>query len=81
KMSQSIHEINKIKEQLTGDQEIIALRSSIKKRAEVKVENGTLTVSDLIREINAESNSIQERAMREIELLMAIYNFQNISNN
>lgn len=80
-MSQTLREINKIRDQLLWDREIILLRSAIKKRAEVKVENGTLAVSDLIREINAESNAIQESAMREIELLMAIYNFNNIANN
>ena len=75
------NEIAKIKEQIKSDDEIIALRKNIKKAAEVKVENGTLTVTDLIREINAESTAIQEKALRQIQLSMAIYNLKNITNN
>lgn len=75
------NEISKIKEQIKSDDEIIALRKSIKKAAEVKVEKGTLTVTDLIREINAESAAIQDKALREIQLSMAVYNLKNITNN
>lgn len=75
------NEIAKIKEQIKSDDEIIALRKNIKKAAEVKVENGTLTVTDLIREINAESTAIQEKALRQIQLSMAVYNLKNITNN
>lgn len=75
------NEIAKIKEQIKSDDEIIALRKNIKKAAEVKVENGTLTVTDLIREINAESTAIQEKALRQIQLSMAVYNLKSITNN
>ena len=75
------NEIEKINEQIKSDDEIIALRKNIKKAAEVKVENGTLTVTDLIREINAESTAIQEKALRQIQLSMAVYNLKNITNN
>ena len=75
------NEIAKIKEQIKSDDEIIALRKNIKKAAEVKVENGTLTVTDLIREIHAESTAIQDKALRQIQLSMAIYNLKNITNN
>lgn len=75
------NEILKIKEQITIDDEIIALRKSIKKAAEAEFENGTITITDLIREINAESTAIQARALREIQLAMAVYNFMNITNN
>lgn len=75
------NEIVKIKEQIKSDDEIITLRKNIKKAAVVKVENGTLTVTDLIREINAESTAIQEKALRQIQLSMAVYNLKNIKNN
>ncbi len=75
------NEIAKIKEQIKSDDEIIALRKNIKKAAEVKVENGTLTVTDLIREIYDESTAIQEKALRQIQLSMAVYNLKNITNN
>jgi len=75
------NEIKKIKEQIKIDDEIIELRKNIKKVIEAKVENGTLTVTDLIREINAENSAIQEKALREIHLLMAMYNLKNLTNN
>lgn len=81
KVANAQNEIAKINEQIKSDDEIIALRKNIKKAAEVKVENGTLTVTDLIREINAESTAIQEKALRQIQLSMAVYNLKNITNN
>ena len=81
KISQQKNEIEKIKEQIKSDDEIIALRTSIKKTAEVRLENGTSTVTDLIREINAENSAIAEKALHEIQLLLAIYNFKNTTNN
>ncbi len=47
-------EIEKYKKTMQDDDEIIRHQTFIRKAAEVKVENGTLTVSDLMREINAE---------------------------
>ena len=81
KISQQKNEIEKIKEQIKSDDEIIALRTGIKKTAEVRLENGTFTVTDLIREINAENSAIAENALHEIQLLLAIYNFKNTTNN
>lgn len=81
KTTQQQTEIEKLQTLLRQDDEIIALRSSIKKAAETRVENGTLTTSDLIREINAESMAMQAKALHEIQLLMAIYNLKYITNN
>lgn len=81
KVSQSNNEIEKIKEQIKSDEEIIRLRTNIKKTAEVKLENGTLSVTDLIREINAENAAIQQKSLHEIQLLMAVYSLKNTINN
>ncbi|MBP1672082.1 MAG: outer rane efflux protein [Bacteroidetes bacterium] len=78
--TQQKNEIDKLSRQLSSDEEIISLRHSIKVAAEVKVENGTLSVSDLIREINAENLALQEKAFHEIQLLSAIHSFKTTLN-
>jgi outer membrane protein TolC len=73
--------IKKFLSQLENNDEIIQLRTSIKKSSEIKVENGTMSVSDLMRDINAENLSKQEKSLNEIQLLMAIYNLKITRNN
>lgn len=74
-------EIQKITELMRSDEEIIHLRSSIKKAAEVKLENGVISVTDLIREINAEDMAKQQGTTRKIQRLMAIYNYLYSTND
>lgn len=78
---QQTNEIDRIKQVLANDEEIILLRSNIKKSAEAKVANGTLTVTDLLREINAESLAKQNKALHEIQLYNSIYQLKNTFNN
>jgi outer membrane protein TolC len=73
--------IDKYNDLMKSDDEIIALRRSIKNSAQAKVENGTLSVTDLLREINAENLACQEKALHEIQLLMSIYNLRNTTND
>jgi outer membrane protein TolC len=68
-------EIQKINELLETDRDIVNLRTSIKKSAETKLSNGVISVTDLIREINAEDLAKQTIATHKIMRLMAIYNY------
>lgn len=61
-----------MRRQMKGDDEIIRLRENIRRAAEAKVENGTLTVTDMLREITNESMAKQTKALHEIQLLMNI---------
>ncbi|MDP4114331.1 MAG: TolC family protein, partial [Bacillota bacterium] len=81
KIMQQEDEIEKIREQIAGDDEIIALRGSIKVATEVKVKNGTQSVTDLVQQINAESQAAQNKSLHEIQLVMAIYNLKTTVNN
>lgn len=81
KMTQQNNEIDKMKQLMQDDDEIIRLRASIKKAAEMKVENGTLSVTELLREINSEDQAKQNKVLHEIQLLMSIYNYKNTTNN
>lgn len=61
-----------MRRQMKDDDEIIRLRENIRRAAEAKVENGTLTVTDMLREITNESMAKQTKALHEIQLLMNI---------
>jgi outer membrane protein TolC len=75
------NEISKYRELLKSDDEIIALRNSVKRSAEAKLAGGTLNASDLMREIIAEQLAKQDKIVHEIELTQAIYNLKFITNN
>jgi len=78
---QQQNEIDRLKSQLKSDDEIISLRNNIRKSAEVKVENGTLTVTDLLRELNSENQARQSKSLHEIQLYIAVYQQLNATNN
>jgi hypothetical protein len=73
-------EIDKLKENLKSDDEIIALRTNIKKTAASRLSNGTITVAEMLREINAEHLARQQKALHEIQLYMAVYQLKNDIN-
>lgn len=74
-------EIQKMTDLMKADDEIIRLRTSIKRAAEVKLANGVISVTDLIREINAEDLAKQAAAAHRIQHLNAIYNYMYTTNN
>ncbi len=78
---QQINEIEKLKSSLKNDDEIISLRTNIKKATQAKLENGTATVTDMLREVNAESLARQTRALHEIQIYIAVYQLKNNKNN
>lgn len=80
-VTQEQSEIKKNRDLLKYDDEIIILRNNVKKAAEVKVANGMLTVTDLMREINAEDLAKQDKIQHEVELLLSIYNLKYTTNN
>jgi outer membrane protein TolC len=81
KMTQQTTEIEKLKALMANDEEIIQLRIQIKNAALAKVENGTLSTTDLVRELNAENQARLSKSLHEIQLLMAICNLKNTVNN
>jgi outer membrane protein TolC len=79
-LTQQRSEIEKYRELIRSDDEIITLRGNVKRAAEARVENGTISVADLIKEINAENLAIQARSLHEIQLLMSINKLKNTTN-
>jgi outer membrane protein TolC len=80
-ITQNDNEVRKMRQILTSDHHIIRLRGSVKRSAEAKVGNGTLSVLDLMKEIHLEQQAIQHRIVHEIELIQAIYNLKYITNH
>jgi hypothetical protein len=80
-MTQQDQAIQSLEKQMQDDDEIIRLRVNIRKAAEAKVENGTLTVTDMLREITAENLARQTKALHEVQLLMNIWNLKYTLNN
>jgi hypothetical protein len=80
KESMENRDIQRIKDLMKDDDEIISLRENIRKSAEAKVANGTMTVIDLLQEISKEDMAHQTKATHEIDLLIAIYNLKNTKN-
>ncbi|MCB2221433.1 MAG: TolC family protein [Bacteroidetes bacterium] len=64
-------EISKIEEKIKRDQELIRLREKISASASSQLKNGTITSSDYLTELNAESKARLDMQIHRIELLQA----------
>lgn len=73
--------IDKYIDQIKYDDEIIHLKTSIRKASEAKIANGTISGTDLMRDINSEHAAIQTKILHEIQLLLAIYDFKYVMND
>ncbi|HLO92145.1 MAG TPA: TolC family protein [Lentimicrobium sp.] len=80
-MTQQNNEIEKYEALLKSDDEIIALREDISKSALLQLENGIITSSEYIRELNAVDNARQSKILHEIQLIMSKYNHLLITGN
>jgi outer membrane protein TolC len=65
--------IERFRKLMAGDEEIISLRSAVRKSAESKLSHGIIEVTDLVREINAENAARVQQSVHEIEMLKEIY--------
>ncbi len=74
-------EIKTLREQLEYDDEIIALRKSVLKANEARMEEGTISGSDLVGFMNDELLAEQEKASHEVRMLLAMYNLKYVTNN
>jgi len=78
---QQQNEIEKLQSTVTNDNEIIRLRQNIKSATNARLDNGTASVSDLVRDLNAENQAKQLKSLHEIQLLMNVYQLKNNTNN
>jgi outer membrane protein TolC len=80
-LTQMRNEIQKAKDLMDRDDEIILLRNRMKQAAESKYRNGICTVNDLLRDINAENQAQQAKILHEIQYLMGIYQYLTTAGN
>jgi outer membrane protein TolC len=80
-IKQQLEEIEKFKKLITVDKEIIEIRTSIKESAKAQLENGVITSSDFIRELNAEDTAIQNLQVHKVQLMLAQYNYKITTGN
>ena len=80
-MSKQNSEIEKLKQLLKKDSEIVDLFSSVKKTSAEQLQNGVITSHDYLREVNAEDLAKQNAALHKVQLAMAQYNFKTTSGN
>ena len=78
---QQNEEITRYKKLMAADDEIISLRSAVRKAAESKLSHGIIDVNDLVREINNENAAKVQQSMHEIEMLKEIYDNKFTTNN
>ena len=78
---QQNEDINRYRQLMANDEEIIALRASVRKAAESKLSHGIIDVNDLVREINAENAARVQQSIHEIEMLKEIYDNKFTTNN
>ncbi len=78
---QQNEEIDRYKKMMADDEEIISLRSAVRKAAESKLAHGIIDVNDLLREINQENAARVQQSMHEIEMLKEIYDLRFTRND
>lgn len=73
-------EIDRMYEMKASDDEIVRLRSSVRRTSESKYRNGVITVNELLHDIMNENNAVIERSRHELELLKNIYDLKILLN-
>ena len=58
------------------DDELIQLRMSVKKASLAQLDNGVVTTSDYLREVNAEDQARTQKIQHEIQYLLTQYNLK-----
>ena len=66
---------------ISADDEIISLRSAVRKAAESKLSHGIIDVNDLVREINSENAARIQKSVHEIEMLKEVFDNKYTTNN
>lgn len=77
---QQTENVNRYRTMMQGDDEIIALRTNVRKAAESKLSHGIIDVNSLLREINNENAAKTQQAIHEIDMLKEMYNLKYTNN-
>ena len=73
-------EIERLRKAMESDEKIAALRRSIRKAAESRLDNGVIDSTDLLRKISEETSADITLSNRQIELLQASFRLRRTLN-
>lgn len=77
-LEQQKADIDKLRQLLDSDIQIVELRRTVTDAAKAQLENGVITANDYLKEINAEDQARQLKITHEVQLLQAQINYQTI---
>ena len=77
---QQSENICRLKKFIKSDDEIIVLRTNVRKAAESKLAHGIIDVISLLREINNENAAKTQQSIHEIDMLKEMYNLKYTNN-
>jgi len=80
-LKQGSYEIEKAKEIIRNDDEIVLLKSRIRDAYQLKYNNGMCSMNDVITAINKESEARCNQALHNIQLLLSLYNYKTKTGN
>jgi outer membrane protein TolC len=80
-LKQQSGEIEKLKKLIEVDKQIIEIRTSVKIAAQSQLDNGVITSSDYVRELNAEDQAKENLSIHTIQLLLAQQNYSLTKGN
>lgn len=78
---QARRNIERIRDEIQADEDIIRMRGQILESAQARVANGTLSVLEMLRMVLEKEQACQNKAIHEVELLQARYALKRIQNN
>ena len=77
---QQTENVSRYRTIMQGDDEIITLRTNVRKAAESKLVHGIIDVNSLLREINNENAAKTQQAIHEIDMLKEMYALKYTNN-
>ncbi len=80
-LTQTSADIEKQQAVLSDDNEIVALRKTLREGYQLKYENGVSTLLDFLNATQKEGEAQAQKALHEMQLLMTLYNYKTISGN
>ena len=73
-------DIEQMREILEDDDRLINIRTSIREASESQLRNGTLLISDLLKDINDEHRARIDKSIHELEYLKKLYKMKYTLN-
>jgi len=80
-LDSKLSEINSLRELVKTDSELIGLRKRITSATESQFENGTITATEYLNELNSEKSAVINSEIHKINLALAGIEYMNISGH